>query len=177
MSSVYAKDVVGRIPMEPASVRETMARFATGVTVLSVGGQHIHGMTANAFSSVALDPPKVLCCVAHSAVMHKAITASGRFGISILGSEQEPLARHFADKDRILGPEQFDGIGWEPGRHTQAPLLHGATAWLECELSESYDSGDHTIFIGDVLDTSRAADASGLLFFNGKFRQVDTATA
>nr|WP_197287593.1 flavin reductase family protein [Streptomyces apocyni] len=157
------------VPVPPAALRDTMSRFATGVVVLTVGGDEPHAMTANAFSSVSLDPPTVLCSIAHSAVMHSAITASGRFGVSILGAGQEQVARHFADKKRTLGAAQFDGIDWRPGEHTRAPLLSGSLAWLECELSDAHESGDHTIFIGAVLGTGHGSDEPGLLFFDGKF--------
>ncbi|MET9558471.1 flavin reductase family protein [Streptomyces sp. NPDC006645] len=162
--------------MTPDAMRETMSCFATGVIVLSVGGEHIHGMTANAFSSVSLEPPKALCCVSHSAVMHKAIIAARRFGISILGAEQESLARHFANKKRPLGPEQFEGIDWEPGPSTGVPLLRGALAWLECDLSEFHDSGDHSIFIGDVVNAFSSGGTAGLLFFNGGFQPINEPT-
>lgn len=157
---------------EPASLREVMSLFATGVTVLSVGGENIHGMTANAFTSVSLDPPSVLCCVAHSAVMHEAITSAGHFGVSIMGAQQEPLARFFADKKRPLGPGQFAGVDWSPGTRTGAPLLSGALAWLECELSTAYDVGDHSIFIGNVVGTGRGGGEDGLLFFGGAFQRA-----
>lgn len=159
--------------MTSASLREVMSQFATGVTVLTTGGDRPHAMTANAFSSVSLTPPAILCCVAHDAVMHGALTAAGRFGISIMGAAQEDLARHFADKRRELGPAQFDGIDWTPGPHTGAPLLTGALAWLECELARTYDFGDHSIFLGTVLDAKRGPGASGLLFFNGAFHHAD----
>ncbi|MFC8585773.1 MULTISPECIES: flavin reductase family protein [unclassified Streptomyces] len=175
MSYVSVGGAVGRSPIAPAALRETMSRFATGVIVLSVGGEHLHAMTANAFSSVSLEPPTVLCCVSHSAVMHKAITSARSFGVSVLSAEQEPLARHFADKRRPLGRAQFDGIGWRPGEVTRAPLLDGAVAWLECELAEAHDSGDHSVFIGDVVSSATSADESGLLFFNGRFQQIVTA--
>ncbi|MER5741174.1 flavin reductase family protein [Streptomyces sp. NPDC002262] len=176
MNSVSAQATANRIPIAPAELRETMSRFATGVIVLSVGGENIHGMTANAFSSVSLEPPTVLCCVSHSAVMHKAITSSRRFGVSVLAAEQEKLARYFADKNRPLGPEQYAGLSWKPGPVTEAPLLRGALAWLECELTDSHESGDHTIFIGNVVNASRSAGESGLLFFDGKFQQTATAS-
>ncbi|MFF1725450.1 flavin reductase family protein [Streptomyces sviceus] len=166
------QESTGRAPA-PFPLREVMARFATGVVVLSVGGEHIHGMTANAFSSVSLDPPTVLCCVAHDAVMHRAIRSAGHFGVSVLGAGQEALARYFADKKRPLGPEQFDGLDWTAGPVTKAPLLQGATAWLECELSDSHDSGDHSIFVGDVVGATRAEGSSGLLFFEGGFRSIE----
>lgn len=156
-------------PATAAPLREVMSRFATGVVVLTVGGEEIHGMTANAFSSVSLDPPSVLCCISHGAVMYNAITAAQRFAVSIMGADQEGVARYFADKNRPLGPDQFEGVDWFPGQKTQAPLLSGALAWLECEIADSYESGDHSIFIGKVLSSSRGSDQEGLLFFSGRY--------
>ncbi|MBV7699686.1 flavin reductase family protein [Streptomyces sp. TRM70350] len=176
MSSVSTHETVSRVPMTTSSLRETLSRFATGVIVLSVGGDNIHGMTANAFSSVSLEPPKVLCCVSHSAVMHKSIISAQHFGISVLGAEQEHLARHFADKNRPLGHEQFSGFDWTPGPVTRSPLMKGALAWLECELAEYHDSGDHSIFIGDVVNASSSAGTAGLLFFNGEFQPISSIT-
>ncbi|MEU4499303.1 flavin reductase family protein [Streptomyces sp. NPDC023998] len=158
--------------LAPASMREVMSQFATGVIVLTVGGEHIHGMTANAFSSVSLEPPLLLCCVSHGAVMHRAVSSERRFAVSIMGADQEPLARYFADKERPLGPAQFEPVDWRPGPRTGAPLLQGSLAWLECELSDSYDSGDHSIFIGRVLNSTRGAGQDGLLFFDGRYRRT-----
>ncbi|MEV5346817.1 flavin reductase family protein [Streptomyces achromogenes] len=163
-----------RTPLASSSLRDAMACFATGVIVLSVGGEDIHGMTANAFTSVSLDPPTVLCCVARDAVMHKALTSQRRFGISVLEAGQEQLARYFADKRRPLGPEQFDGLDWDLGEFSQAPLLHGALAWLECELTTSHDSGDHTLFLGRVADAKTRTGGSGLLFFGSAFLETGT---
>lgn len=154
------------------TLRQAMARFATGVIVITVGGDHVHGMTANAFSSLSLVPPLLLCCVARSARMHSALTAERRFAVSVLGADQEHVARHFADKHRSLGAAQFAAVGWVPGAGTGAPLLAGALAWLECALVDSYDSGDHTIFIGEVLVADRGHGESGLLFFDGGYRQI-----
>ncbi|MCX4783647.1 flavin reductase family protein [Streptomyces sp. NBC_01264] len=173
MNSVSADVAVPRgYTANPAPLREVMSLFATGVTVLSVGGEHIHGMTANAFTSVSLDPPSVLCCVAHSAVMYEAITSAGHFGVSIMEAGQEGLARFFADKKRPLGPGQFTGVDWVPGPRTGAPLLNGSLAWLECELSAAHEIGDHTVFIGDVVGSSRGTGEDGLLFFGGAFHRA-----
>ncbi|WP_232237856.1 MULTISPECIES: flavin reductase family protein [Actinoalloteichus] len=147
-----------------------MSWFATGVVVLTVGGDHVHGMTANAFSSVSLHPPLALCCVAHDATMHAAITATGSFGVSVLAAEQKDTARHFADRRRPRGLAQFDAVDWLPGPCTGAPLLAGALAWLECELTESFPGGDHSIFVGAVLAATRGSGDSGLLFFGGGYR-------
>ncbi|MET8953390.1 flavin reductase family protein [Streptomyces sp. NPDC004533] len=158
-----------------SSLREVMSRFATGVTVLTVGGEYVHGMTANAFTSVSLDPPLVLCCVAHSAVMHGAISAAERFAVSVLGAEQEAVARHFADKNRPLGSTQFADVDWRPGPLSGAPLISDALGWLECALDRSHESGDHTIFLGSVLDARCGDEGPGLLFYNGSFCSVDAA--
>ncbi|WP_093944522.1 flavin reductase family protein [Actinoalloteichus hoggarensis] len=147
-----------------------MSWFATGVVVLTVGGDHVHGMTANAVSSVSLRPPLALCCVARDATMHGAITAAGSFGVSILASTQEDTARYFADKRRPRGLAQFDAVDWLPGPRTGAPLLAGALAWLECELTESFPGGDHSIFVGAVLAATRGSGDGGLLFFGGGYR-------
>jgi flavin reductase (DIM6/NTAB) family NADH-FMN oxidoreductase RutF len=157
--------------LTPTLLRDAMSQFATGIVVLTVGGQYIHGMTANAFSSVSLEPPLVLCCVDRNAVMHEALSSAQRFAVSIMGAEQEDIARYFADKNRPQGAAQFDPVDWLPGPHTQAPLLSNALAWLECELHESHSSGDHSIFIGSVLNCMRGRNQRGLLFFDSGYHQ------
>ncbi|MBW4716731.1 flavin reductase family protein [Saccharothrix obliqua] len=159
----------------PTEMRSTLARFATGVVVLTVGGEHMHGMTANAFSSVSLDPPLVLCCVSRTATMHRAITDAGHFATSVLRADQEEHARHFASRSRPVGRAQFDAVDWTPGPRTGAPVLSGALAWLECALTAAHEAGDHSVFIGRVLGSGRGADAAGLLFFDGAYGQVDTS--
>jgi flavin reductase len=156
------------------ALRQTMARFATGVIVIAVGGEHVHGMTANAFSSLSLDPPLLMCCVAHNARMHASLTAERRFAVSVLGADQEHLARHFADRHRPLGTDQFAAVDWVPGPGTGAPLLSGALAWLECAVVDSHDSGDHTIFVGEVLTADLGDGGPGLLFFDGAYRRLAT---
>lgn len=161
--------------VSPTEMRSTLARFATGVVVLTVGGEHMHGMTANAFSSVSLDPPLVLCCVARTATLHDGIAAAGHFATSVLGGDQEASARWFADRDRPAGRAQFDRVDWTPGPATGAPVLTDALAWLECELVDVHEAGDHSLFIGRVLGTGRGDGRAGLLFFDGGYWQVDTS--
>ncbi|WP_232376876.1 flavin reductase family protein [Amycolatopsis aidingensis] len=149
-----------------------MAQLATGLTVLTAPGARIHGMTANAFTSVSLDPPLVLCCVSHTARMHAAIKEAGCFAVSMLGADQEELARYFADKRRPTGAAQFDTVDWVAGPHTGAPLLSGSLAWLECEVTEDYAGGDHSIFVGRVLSSLRITRQRALVFYNGGFHRV-----
>jgi len=153
-------------------LRRAFGAFATGVTVLTVGGDTPHGMTANSFTSVSLDPPLVLVCVGRNAIMHGLLLGARYFGVSVLSGHQEAVARHFANRWRPAGLAQFDAVDWQPGRLTGAPLIGGALAHLECELWRSYDGGDHTIFIGNLLSLARPTDQDALLFFHGQFRQV-----
>ncbi|MCX5403901.1 flavin reductase family protein [Streptomyces sp. NBC_00335] len=148
-----------------------MSTFASGVVVLSVGAPEVHAMTANAFGSVSLDPPLVQCCVSHTAVMHGSLIRARSFGVSILSADQEPAARHFADKSRPLGMAQFEGIDWNPGPLTGAPLLPGALAWLECKLVESHVAGDHSLFLGEVLSSVTGYEDEALVFYGGRFER------
>jgi flavin reductase (DIM6/NTAB) family NADH-FMN oxidoreductase RutF len=155
-------------------LRTAFAAFATGVTVVTVGGAQPHGMTANSFTSVSLDPPLILVCVAHGAVMHELLSRTGAFAISVLAAHQVRIARHFADRARQRGLAQFDGVPWSAGPHTSAPLINGAIAWIECGLWRADDAGDHSIFLGQVLSVRRQDRAAALLFFDGRFDRLPT---
>ncbi|MEV7008607.1 flavin reductase family protein [Streptosporangium sp. NPDC051022] len=157
---------------DPKVMRRAFGKFATGVTVVTVGGGTPHAMTANSFTSVSLDPPLVLVCVGRNAIMHGCLAAAGAFGVSVLAAHQEAAARHFSNRWRALGAAQFDTVDWLPGGLTGAPLLTGTLARFECELWRTYDGGDHSIFIGKVLSLEQQDDQDALLFFHGRFRQI-----
>lgn len=149
-------------------LRRVMATFPTGVTVLTTGGATPQGMTANAFTSVSLDPPLVLCCVSLEARLYEAVTDTGTFGVSLLSAGQEDAARHFADRSRRDGVAQFSGHGWELGPRTGVPLLTGATGWLECAVERYYPGGDHAILLGRVVTALPGAGSEALLFVHGE---------
>ncbi len=162
----------GRRPPSPWAMREAMSLFATGVTVLTAAGETGHGMTANAFSSLSLVPPMVLCCVSRGARMHEAIVQTGAFAVSILGADQKELARYFADRRRPSGAVQFGPVGCQTGPVTGAPIINGALAWVECSLVETHEGGDHSIFIGSVLNAHRGRGTRALSFFGGEYHEV-----
>ncbi|MCI4061215.1 flavin reductase family protein [Micromonospora sp. R77] len=169
-------DVHARPPAEVTDtklLRRAFGAFATGVTIVTVGGATPHGMTANSFATVSLDPPLVLICVGREAVMHQVLSHTGAFGVSVLAAEQEAVARYFADRRRPLGREQFDSVDWLPGGRTGAPLITGALAHFECALRRTYDGGDHSIFLGELLWMDRSLGDDALLFVDGGFRQVE----
>ncbi|WP_253873886.1 flavin reductase family protein [Actinomadura rupiterrae] len=153
-------------------LRRAFGTFATGVTVVTCGGPNPHGMTANSFSSVSLDPPLVLVCVGRDATMNRMLRRSEYFGVSVLSAGQEPVARHFAGRRRALGAAQFDPVDWMPGELTRVPLIDGALAWFECRRWRDYDGGDHTIYTGRLLSMRRQEAGDALLFYDGRFRRV-----
>lgn len=148
---------------------EALGAFATGVTVITTqGGDHPYGMTANAFSSVSLDPPLVLVCIISGTQGSQSIAANGVFAVNILSAGQEPISRYFASRDRPRGRDAFSQI---PHRQlvTGAPILDGTAGFLDCRLVASYVAGDHTIFIGEVAALGADPAAQPLLFHRGRY--------
>jgi flavin reductase (DIM6/NTAB) family NADH-FMN oxidoreductase RutF len=154
---------------EKASLRRVLGAFATGVTVVTAGGNLPHGMTANSFTAVSLDPPLILVCVGRDAMMHDVLDQQTTFAVSILAADQAEVARYFADKRRPVGRDQFDAVPWSPGAYSGAPLIDGALAHLECEREHRHEAGDHTIYVGRLLSLWRRPGDDALLFLNGQF--------
>jgi flavin reductase (DIM6/NTAB) family NADH-FMN oxidoreductase RutF len=154
-------------------LRGTLGMFATGITIVTAGQSNPRGMTANSFTSVSLKPPLVLVCVLREAAMHDAIVDCGEFAVSVLSSKQEHVARHFANHSRPRGEGEFDVVDWAPGGHTGVPILADTLAWMECRLAAVYDGGDHSIFLGSVLDIGRGPDRDALLFYGGNFHSLE----
>ncbi len=153
-----------------AEFRQALGSFATGVTVITTRGEeHAYGMTANAFSSVSLDPPLVLVCVISGTTGAEMIEQNEAFTVNILGADQEPISRYFSWKDRPRGREAFAEIAHRLGA-TGCPILDGVAAHLDCRLAARHEAGDHLIYIGEVQALSVAGDVQPLLFHAGRYR-------
>ena len=149
--------------------RSTVGAFATGVTVVTTRGEeHGYGMTANAFSSVSLDPPLILVCVINPSEGADHITRNGVFAVNILAQDQEPLSRYFASRDRPRGRDAFAEVAHRIGT-SGSPILEGAAAFLDCRLHATHEAGDHLIFIGEVLEIA-VSDGTPLVFHGGGYR-------
>jgi flavin reductase (DIM6/NTAB) family NADH-FMN oxidoreductase RutF len=152
--------------------RRAMGCFATGVTIITVDDEgEVHGMTANAFASVSLDPQLVLVCVDQRARTHAHLQAKKRFGVNVLAESQRALSEHYAlpaeAQDRA---EAEAGTRFERTAHG-TPVLQGALAYLECRLHTVQDAGDHTIFIALVEDVV-VREGDPLLYFRGMYRSI-----
>jgi flavin reductase (DIM6/NTAB) family NADH-FMN oxidoreductase RutF len=148
--------------------RQVMGRFATGVTIVTSRlGEELHGMTANAVTSVSLEPPLVLICVDKSADSHDIIDGGGIFALNILSLEQEGLADDFAVKEGVAA-HRLDGVPHHT-RTSGAPIIEGSLAYLDCRVVERCPGGDHTIFIGEVVGAGRLNDYGPLIFYQGSY--------
>lgn len=160
------------LPVDPSEFRTVIGHFATGVTVITAAADGaLHGMTANAFTSLSLDPVMVLVCIDKTTHAHKILTAGGAFAVNILGEHQEDVSRVFARKGE---PEQgtLRGQPFRLGR-TGAPILNDCLAYMDCEIAEVLDGGDHSIFLGRVVDEAVVSEVKPLLFFRGGYHGID----
>ena len=155
----------------PAEFRRLMARWATGVSVVtSRGPAGDVGLTVNALLSVALEPPTLLISLTTSAESTPVIEASGFFAVSFLSSEQRPLSERFALA--VPSAEKFDGLPVHRGV-TGAPLLDGALGTLECQVREAFTVGDHRVILGEVVGVEPLHDGLPLLFFHRGYATAD----
>jgi flavin reductase (DIM6/NTAB) family NADH-FMN oxidoreductase RutF len=157
--------------LDAEAFRKVMGNFATGVTVVTtnVDGK-LHGFTANAVTSVSLDPLLFLVCVDKKANAHGELSKAKHFGVSVLGIDQQHVSNTFA-KTALPEEGTLRGMSYRMG-DTGVPLLTGCLAALECEVHEFLEGGDHTIVIGRAVAGCVDSDAPPLIFFRGRYRQI-----
>ena len=150
-------------------LRRVLGTFVTGVTVVTTIDDEgrCHGLTANSFSSVSLDPPLVLWSQAMKAPSHATFSKAHRFAINILAEDQISLSNRFAKSS----PDKFAGLDVDVGLGG-VPLLRDCSAWLECSVVSRMPGGDHTIYVGEVVSISRT-ERKPLVFGNGKYLLAD----
>ncbi|QIB67467.1 flavin reductase family protein [Kineobactrum salinum] len=149
----------------PEEFRAALARFCSGVTVVSVSvGKEAHAMTATAFCSLSLEPPSILVCVANQARMNALLLGADRFGVSILRDDQAHYSMCFGGRPSREAVPEFEQLG-------NVPVLPGALVKLECRRSSAHLEGGHTIFVGHVL-ASKIVDGEPLTYFEGDYQRL-----
>lgn len=153
--------------------RLALGQFATGVTVVTAERSpgRVHGMTANSFTSVSLDPLLILVCVSRNAQLLAIIEREKRFGVNILKENQREISEYFARPEESAETEARLGIQfrWTSSR---VPLLEHSLAHLACKLTGSHIAGDHTIFLGEV-ESVEVFGGEPLLYLRGEYRRVE----
>ena len=155
------------MPIDDAHFRLAMSHFASGVTIVTteIEGRPF-GMTVASFASLSLNPKLVLVCIETSVKTHDAIVASGKFGVSILASDQTDISSKFASRadDKFTGVEIFRGA-------LDLPMITGALTTIQCNVQAQLPGGDHSIFVGEVIDI-QTREGDPLLYFRSGYREM-----
>jgi len=161
----HGRSADDRPAFDQRQFRDALAQFPTGVTIVCArepSGRYV-GFTANSFNSVSLDPPLILWTIAARSSSLAAFEAAERYAVSVLSADQVDLARRFSrpHADRFAGVAHR--LGW-----SDAPLIDGCVAWLECRHHARHAAGDHIVFVGEVVTVERAR-GHALVFHQGVF--------
>ena len=156
----------------PEQLKQVMRSWITGVAIVTACQAGVfHGMTVNSFTSIALSPPTVMIALQQGTRTEQAVKAGRTFGVTILGIDQETLARRFAgqigeDQSRFAGVDTFTMV-------TDVPLITGGLAFLDCQVVNAFDVGATTVFFGEVLAAqSDTIGRAPLLYFNRDWKRL-----
>jgi flavin reductase (DIM6/NTAB) family NADH-FMN oxidoreductase RutF/DNA-binding IclR family transcriptional regulator len=161
-------------PHDSRWFRQVLGQYPTGVCVVTTieADGSPNGFVVGSFTSVSLDPPLVAFFPDKGSTSWPKIEATKKFCVNILSDDQEDLCRKFAMK----GADRFDGVGWRPTPLTGCPILDDVVAWIDCELGEVTEAGDHYIVLGEVRDLDIEESSLPLLFFQGGYGRFTPLT-
>jgi len=157
------------LSFDSAEFRRALGKFAAGITVVTAASDdgELSGVTINAFSSVSLDPPLVLFCLANSSASLPLFSVGRSFAINILAEGQIECAKHYGGiGEGNLAPH--DTTAGDSG----CPLLDGSLVSLECRSDAVHDGGDHKIIVAEVVNIVDGTGEIPLLFCEGKFAKL-----
>ncbi|MGD9587388.1 MAG: flavin reductase family protein [Pyrinomonadaceae bacterium] len=156
------------MPVSSEEFRAALSRFPSGVTVVTSRDEEnrFHGITVSAFCSLSLEPPRVLVCIEKTTGSHGALLWSRTFVVNFLSEDQRELSERFASQL----DDKFDEVEFSTGIDG-IPLLSGCLVTLECRITNSFDGGDHSIFVGEV-ETATVNDGDPILYFRGDYRSI-----
>ena len=162
------------MPIEKSLFVRVMGSFASGVTIVTVTdeGGTSRGFTANAVSSLSLEPRMLLVCVSERSSTLGVIQRVGSFAVNILAADQQDVALQFATQ----GGNRFSGLRWRRGSETGSPIIDGSLAYAECRLADICKGGDHVILMGEIL-SGDAHEAEPLLYFRGRYGRYEAVIA
>ncbi|MFD4599784.1 flavin reductase family protein [Streptomyces sp. NPDC058464] len=144
--------------------RTVLGHLPTGVTIVTAYGETGPvGMAMNSVTSVSLDPPLILVCPARSSSTWPDLRKSGRFCVNVMADHHEQTCRQFAGRMA----DRFRDVSWH--RRVGGPGIDDAVAWIDVQIEEEHDAGDHTIVVARVLDIEARTDSAPLVFFQGKY--------
>jgi flavin reductase (DIM6/NTAB) family NADH-FMN oxidoreductase RutF len=150
---------------DSAKFRQVLGHFPTGVTVITTTSDGAPvGFAVGSFASLSLEPPQVLFCAGTQSSTWPKIRAEGKFCANILADDQEDICRVFASK----APDKFAEIGWKRSGNG-SPLINGVLAYVDCDIADVVEAGDHFVVIGAVRDLEVQHEGGPLVFFRGGY--------
>jgi 3-hydroxy-9,10-secoandrosta-1,3,5(10)-triene-9,17-dione monooxygenase reductase component len=160
-------------PIAPDTFRKVMGHFVTGITVVTtLQDGRPRGITVNALTSVSLDPPLVVVALDRRRFITPSVHETGRYAVNVLSEDQQALSDCFAGAAVEPSRDEFCGASWSPGP-TGLPLLHGAIATLECTVTETFQAGDHELFVARVDSLGNAEPhPMPLLYYRRQYLKV-----
>lgn len=180
LATLDQADLAQQPRVDPRDYRDVLTRFATGVTVVTTledtnDGPQPWGTTVNSFTGISLDPPLVLVAVGHERSIRPIIERTNRFGVNILGEDSQALSDCFAGAPSPLPRSAFCNAPYALGK-AGLPVLDAAVAYLACEVEQVIEAGDHTIYLGRVVETG-CRDEVGwpLLYFGRRYLSIERA--
>ena len=161
---------------DSVELRQVMRSWASGVTVVTAtDGTQRHGMTVSSFTSMSLQPPRILVSLEKTTRTHELAIKSGFFGITILAEDQASISDRFAGRISALDENRFEGLAIEI-LSSGSPFIVGGLAFLDCRVDNTIDTGTHTLFIGDVIAMSGSLTGRPLLYFDRAYHALGTKT-
>ena len=152
--------------------KKAMSLYPSGVVIVTTINKEgkRHGFTASAFSSLSLDPPLILVCLANTADCYKTFINSDKFAVNIIGKQLHELAFKFATK----GVEKFEGNQFIESESSGLPILSSSICSLECDTKKTYPGGDHEILVGEVNEV-HVNEGNPSIWYEGSFRDISVA--
>ena len=171
--------------VDPQTYRDVLGRFVTGVTVVTAlddsrdgRGAQPWGTTVNSFTSVSLEPPLVLVSIGHERSIHALLERSRRFAVNVLGEGSQAISDCFAGAPSDLPREAFCNAAYRFGEECALPILDDSIAWVGCSVERVIEAGDHTLYIGRVIEAGVADDRGWpLLYYRRRYLRIEHAQA
>jgi flavin reductase (DIM6/NTAB) family NADH-FMN oxidoreductase RutF len=169
LTRMYGGMNVEAVECAPAEFRQVLGHFPTGVAAITAYDDEPVGVAVGSFTSISLDPPLVGFFISDSSSTWPRIERAESFAANVLADDQNEVGRLFG----LTGAPRFAEVDWIPG-HRSAPLLDGAIAWIECDIADTVELGDHMLVVGAVRRLSAAKGRSPLVFFRGGYGRLAT---
>lgn len=169
-SSQELQEFVAGDTIEPRALRSALGNFASGITIISaLSDEEPVGFTCQSFYSVSIDPPLISFSVMLESTTYPKIHDAGKFAVNVLSYEQQAISNQFAR----TGTDKWAGVSWRLTRNDN-PIIDDTLMWLDCDLFEEYEAGDHYIVLGHVNEISPVgwSNDEPLVFFQGRYRQL-----